>query len=121
LLRLKNPDILSPAMKKDIHPQLYKDAVVTCVCGNTFTTVSTQKNINVEICSACHPFYTGQQKFVDTEGRIEKFAKKAKIAETRKAEAADLKTKNANKVVKGKRQEEPRKTLRDLLKEAKTE
>jgi large subunit ribosomal protein L31 len=62
-------------VKKDIHPT-YVDAKVVCGCGNSFTTRSTVKEIHVEICSACHPFYTGKQKFVDTAGRIEKFQKK---------------------------------------------
>ena len=62
-------------MKKDIHPK-YEETAVKCGCGNTFTTRSTVSKINVEICSACHPFYTGKQKFVDTAGRIEKFQKK---------------------------------------------
>ena len=59
-------------MKAEIHPD-YVECEVTCGCGNTFTTRSTKAKINVEICSACHPFYTGQQRFVDTAGRIEKF------------------------------------------------
>ncbi len=63
-------------MKKDIHPQFYSEAKVTCVCGNTFITGSTMKEIRLEICSACHPFYSGQQKLVDTEGRVERFRKK---------------------------------------------
>ena len=63
-------------MKTDIHPKYYTDARVTCVCGNTFITGSTLKEINIDICSACHPFYTGKQKLVDTEGRVEKFRKK---------------------------------------------
>ena len=63
-------------MKAEIHPEYYTDAKVTCVCGNTFTTGSTLKEIKVDICSACHPFYTGKQKLVDTEGRVEKFKKK---------------------------------------------
>ena len=62
-------------MKKDIHPE-YEEATVTCACGNTFTTRSTKKEIRVEICSACHPFFTGKQKFVDSAGRVEKFKKK---------------------------------------------
>ena len=62
-------------MKVDIHPD-YVVCTVTCGCGNTFTTRSTTNKINVEICSACHPFYTGQQKFVDTAGRIEKFMRR---------------------------------------------
>jgi large subunit ribosomal protein L31 len=63
------------AMKKDIHPK-YEETTVTCGCGNKFTTRSTKKNIAVEICSACHPFFTGKMKYVDTTGRVEKFQKK---------------------------------------------
>lgn len=62
-------------MKKDIHPE-YRKAVVTCVCGNTFETRSTMGNIHVEICSACHPYYTGKQKLLDSAGRVERFNKK---------------------------------------------
>lgn len=62
-------------MKKDIHPD-YVECTVTCACGNTFTTRSTRKDIRVEICSQCHPFYTGKQKFIDSAGRVEKFRKK---------------------------------------------
>ncbi len=61
-------------MKPKIHPK-YEDTKVTCGCGETFTTRSTVSEIRVDICSACHPFYTGRQKFVDTAGRIEKFNK----------------------------------------------
>jgi large subunit ribosomal protein L31 len=59
-------------MKAGIHPQ-YQEATVVCACGNTFQTRSTKSSIRVEICSMCHPFYTGKQKIVDTEGRVEKF------------------------------------------------
>ena len=62
-------------MKDDIHPD-YIECTVTCGCGNSFKTRSTKSRISVEICGACHPFYTGQQKFVDTAGRIEKFMKR---------------------------------------------
>ena len=62
-------------MKKGIHPK-YAKAVVSCACGNTFETRSTKPEINVEICSACHPFFTGKQKFVDSEGRVERFRRK---------------------------------------------
>ncbi len=62
-------------MKKGVHPD-YGLARVSCACGNTFDTCSTKKAINVEICSACHPFFTGKQKFVDSEGRVERFQKK---------------------------------------------
>ncbi len=62
-------------MKKGIHPE-YHDATVTCACGNTFTTGSTKEELKVEICSECHPFYTGRQKFAERGGRVEKFKKK---------------------------------------------
>jgi len=62
-------------MKEKIHPE-YVETNVTCGCGNSFKTRSTLKEIRVEICSNCHPFYTGKQKFVDTAGRVEKFTKK---------------------------------------------
>lgn len=62
-------------MKKEIHPT-YQVAKVTCACGNTFETRSTKDVIHVEICSQCHPFFTGKQKFLDTEGRVERFRKK---------------------------------------------
>ncbi len=65
-------------MKEGIHPQ-YQKATVTCACGNTFETRSTKPVIRVEICSSCHPFYTGKQKIVDTEGRVEKFLQKYKM------------------------------------------
>lgn len=60
-------------MKKDIHPKYYKEAKVICVCGNNFITGSTLPEIKTELCSACHPFYTGKQKLVDTARRVEKF------------------------------------------------
>ena len=63
-------------MKTDIHPN-YAAAQVTCTCGNTFTTRSTTPEIHVELCSACHPFYTGRQKLVDTGGRVERFQRRA--------------------------------------------
>ncbi len=62
-------------MKKEIHPQ-YFDCTVTCSCGNTFKTRSTKKELKVEICSSCHPFYTGKQKLVDSGGRVERFKKR---------------------------------------------
>ncbi len=62
-------------MKKGIHPEYY-EAVVHCACGNTFTTGSTKEELRVEICSKCHPFFTGRQKFAERGGRVEKFKKK---------------------------------------------
>ena len=73
-------------MKKDIHPKYNTDAVVTCGCGNTFTIGSTEESIRVEICAACHPFYTGKQKLVDTAGRVDKF--KARVEAARKIQEA---------------------------------
>ena len=71
-------------MKKDIHPTYYPEAKATCACGNTFLVGSTKPELNVEICSACHPFYTGKEKLVDTAGRVERFRK----LETKKQEIA---------------------------------
>ena len=62
-------------MKEGIHPK-YEEAVITCACGNTFTTRSTKKEIHVEVCNKCHPFYTGKQKLVDTGGRVDRFNKR---------------------------------------------
>lgn len=62
-------------MKKGIHPA-YKRAVITCVCGNTFETRSTAGNLHIELCSACHPYYTGKQKLMDSAGRVERFNRK---------------------------------------------
>ncbi len=65
-------------MKTGIHPA-YKEVTVTCACGNTFTTGSTKDELRVEVCSECHPFFTGKQKFVERGGRVEKFKKKYSI------------------------------------------
>lgn len=81
-------------MKAQIHPQWYPEAVVTCSCGNTFTTGSTKSAIQVDICSACHPFFTGEMKFVDRQGRVDKFIAKIKNAQ---AKQAQTKTKAAKK------------------------
>ncbi len=67
-------------MKKGIHPK-YELTTIKCACGNEIETRSTVKNLNVEICSACHPFFTGKQKLVDTAGRIERFRRKYGIKE----------------------------------------
>jgi large subunit ribosomal protein L31 len=63
-------------MKKDIHPTYYPDAQVICACGNTWTTGSTRKEIRTDVCSKCHPFFTGEQRIVDTEGQVDRFYKK---------------------------------------------
>ena len=63
-------------MKTEIHPDYYPEAVVTCSCGNTFTTGATKPQIKVEICSSCHPFFTGEQRIVDSEGRVERLKRR---------------------------------------------
>ncbi len=68
-------------MKASIHPQYFHDAVVTCSCGNTFTTGSTQQSLRTEVCSVCHPFFTGQQRIVDTGGQVERFRRRAQKAQ----------------------------------------
>ena len=77
-------------MKKDIHPK-YEETTVTCVCGNSFKTKSTASKVHVDICSSCHPFFTGKQVFVDTAGRIERFNQKYKIKDKAKASPAPKK------------------------------
>ncbi len=72
-------------MKKDIHPTYYKDATIKCACGANYLIGGTEKELSVEICAACHPFYTGKQKLVDTAGRVDKF--KARIEAAAKAKA----------------------------------
>ena len=79
-------------MKKNIHPEYHK-ALVHCACGHEFETGSTQKKIKVEICSQCHPFYTGKQKLVDTAGRVERF--KTKYAKFKKDDGKKAKEKKA--------------------------
>jgi len=79
-------------MKADIHP-VYHETVIRCACGSEIPTGSTKKEIRVEICSKCHPFYTGQQKFVDTAGRVDKFQQRAAKTQAAQAALAELKTK----------------------------
>ena len=66
-------------MKEKIHPQYHPDAEVICSCGNTFVTGSTKKTLRVELCSKCHPFFTGEQKIIDTAGRVERFKRRYNI------------------------------------------
>lgn len=76
-------------MKPDIHPRFYENAQVVCSCGNTFTTGSTKPEIHVELCSNCHPFYTGKQKIIDTAGRVDRFKKKFGTAYAQTLEGAE--------------------------------
>jgi len=66
-------------MKDKIHPKYYNDARVICSCGNTFTTGSTKKELKVELCSKCHPFFTGERRVLDTTGRVERFKRRYKV------------------------------------------
>lgn len=74
-------------MKKDIHPTWYAEATVVCACGNTWVTGATVPEIRTDICSACHPFYTGEQRIVDTEGRYDQFMRRLQMRDQKLAEA----------------------------------
>jgi len=94
-------------MKKDIHPGYNEEVKVTCACGNTFVVGSTMKEIRVELCSACHPFYTGKQKLVDSARRVEKFQEKMdkvkKAASVRKGKKVKKAADKAKKDAKAKK------------------
>ena len=98
-------------MKKTIHPTWFPDAKVSCACGNTFTVGATKPELRVEICAKCHPFFTGEMRFVDTMGRVEKFQEKIKSA------AAQSTVLAARKKKKQDRESQLRnpKSLKDLL------
>jgi len=95
-------------MKQGVHPQFFENAQVICVCGNKFTTGSTSEVIHVELCSNCHPFYTGEQRFVDTASRIQKF-------EQKKVKAAEYKKTVVKKQEERVRKDNEPKTLREML------
>lgn len=95
-------------MKANIHPQYFNQAQVICACGNRFTTGSTQEEIRVELCNKCHPFYTGEQKFVDSASRIQKFQQKQNIAK-------QYLTKKIKKQEDQKQKDQTPKTLREML------
>jgi len=86
-------------MKKEIHPKYYPDAKVSCACGNSFAVGSTMPELKVEICSACHPFYTGKQKLIDSARRVEKFEARVKA---RAGAAATRKGKRVKRAAKAK-------------------
>jgi len=100
-------------MKQDVHPTYHQQAKITCVCGNSFTAGSTLPEIKVEICAKCHPFYTGQQRLVDTEGLVEKFERKVKTA----AEKKETLKKTKKVPQKDTSDYQPR-TLREMLQSA---
>jgi large subunit ribosomal protein L31 len=95
-------------MKINIHPQQF-EARVTCSCGNIFTTASTKQEIRVEVCYKCHPFFTGEARFIDSKGRVDTFQKKQKAAAEIRAKYKDHKSKKESK-----KEYEP-KTLKELL------
>jgi len=98
-------------MKASIHPKYYPQAQVTCACGNMFTVGSTKPSIHTEVCFKCHPFYTGQMKFVDTLGRVERYQAKQKSAQAKAAVLAERKKKKEEKII----EERHPKTLREML------
>lgn len=79
-------------MKEEIHPTYYPEATVVCACGNTWKTGSTQESIRTDVCSACHPFFTGEQRIVDTEGQVDRFYKKLKVHEDIQKEKEERET-----------------------------
>lgn len=99
-------------MKQTIHPVYYDNAKITCSCGNQFTTGSTMQQITVEVCSKCHPFYTGQLKYIDSLGRVEKFQAKQKKAETQRSFLDAKKIKKQGQRVT---EQQTPKTLREML------
>ncbi len=98
-------------MKTGIHPKIVSDAQVVCSCGAVFTTTSTKPTVSVDVCWKCHPFYTGEHRFIDTKGRVENFQKKQEYASSMK----DILI--AKKLKKKKNQSQDTKTLKELLSE----
>jgi large subunit ribosomal protein L31 len=76
-------------MKDNIHPQYYPEAVVRCACGNTWTTGSTMAEVRTDVCSACHPFFTGEQRIVDSEGRVDRFYRRLRQAQAAQGTQAE--------------------------------
>ncbi len=98
-------------MKQQTHPQYFPEAQVICVCGNRFTTGSTREVIHVELCYNCHPFYTGEQRFVDSASRIQKFQAKTETAKKYQVVKKE-------KIAKEEKKKEAPKTLREMLAQA---
>jgi large subunit ribosomal protein L31 len=84
-------------MKKEIHPTYYPNAQVTCSCGNTWTTGSTKEVVRTDVCSACHPFFTGEQRIVDTAGQVDRFMKRLERYDEMQEERVDAAEKKARK------------------------
>ncbi len=102
-------------MKNDIHPQWYPEAKITCACGASFSAGSTMPEIRVEICSSCHPLFTGQAKFVDTLGQVDKYIKKVEVSKIKKEERRKIIEARQSKIVEKKKE---RPSLKDLLMQA---
>jgi len=96
-------------VKDNIHPKWYPNAKVTCACGNSFNVGSTKPEIQVDICSKCHPFYTGEMRFVDTQGRVERFQAR------QKASAGKTYIKKKDKRLKEEKETREPKTLKEML------
>ncbi|MFZ5376778.1 MAG: 50S ribosomal protein L31 [Patescibacteria group bacterium] len=96
-------------MKQGIHPNWNHNCVVTCGCGNTFVTGGSTDSMQIDICSACHPFFTGEMRFVDRQGRVDKFMQKMKAAQSKQT---DLKNKKSKKTSQG-----PQKSYQEILRE----
>lgn len=99
-------------MKANVHPKFFDNAKVVCICGNQFTTGSTQESMHVELCYKCHPFYTGEQRFVDSGSLIQKFQRKQK-------KASEYQATNKKKVEEKKKKASGPKSLREMLMGAK--
>ncbi len=106
-------------MKKEIHPTIYSNAIVTCMsCSTVYTMPSTVESMQVELCAKCHPFYTGEKRFVDTMGRVEKFEQRQQIA--KKAKEIVEKKIEVKKEIEEKQKTAP-KTLKEMMNAARTE
>lgn len=105
-------------MKSGIHPQWHHDCVVTCACGNSFVTGSTAPTLQIDICNKCHPFFTGELKFVDRQGRVDRFMQKMAVAQARQtASQAKNQQKQVQKQKAAAKSAETPRSYRDILRE----
>jgi len=107
-------------VKKDIHPEYYADAKVVCACGNTWTTGATKPELRTDVCSKCHPFFTGQQRIVDTGGQVQRFTTRVETAkklraEAKEREAARAERERARRLVEIVDEEETVEPIEDIL------
>ncbi len=96
-------------MKTEVHPAYFPKAAVTCACGNSFTVGSTREKIDVEICSRCHPFYSGEEKLIDTAGRVEKFRAKVTTSRTKKETHQKISKARAERKTSKEKEKSPKK------------